>query len=325
MKEKKFLTVICSFIFVGLISVFSFASNEKNIYIKKTIDIYNINNKCFDNLINDKIDIIKFINAQNKISYSLIDGNDEYMLKSVIEQGKKIEEPVRYGLYNRIGKVPINKELIEFVSGKGIKDLILENGINGTIDKILIFYSPFSESMDIPPIILVNSEGINYFITIEYKLNNECTGYKYVYKFYTQKDFSKKYGIRHGSLKINNYNFEKGALLRNNGALIPVRSTIEGLGGRVLWNEESKELEIFCGNNSFIMATGKKFSLKKNGQQENLFLSRPGTICDFYYDIIDNRVYVNERAMEVILNSINYKVDVDLDKSDIYIKKIFKN
>ena len=191
MKEKNILMPILVFVFIVLMSIGAFASNS--VSMKNSIDVYRVSNKYFDDLVYGNINVKEFVDTQSKITYSLIDGNDEYMLKSVIEQGKKIEEPVRYGLYNRIGKVPINKELIEFVSGKGIKDLILENGINGTIDKILIFYSPFSESMDIPPIILVNSEGINYFITIEYKLNNECTGYKYVYKFYTQKDFSKKY------------------------------------------------------------------------------------------------------------------------------------
>lgn len=316
MKGEIFKTVICSFIFVVLISMFTYASNEK------TIEIYNVNNKCFDNLINGEIDTIKFFDTQNKIEYSVIDGNDEYAIKSVIEQGKKTEKTVKYGLYNRIGKVPINRELIEFVSGQGIKGLLSENGINGTLDKTLIFYSVFSDSMDIPPIILVNSEGLNYFITIEYKLNNDSSDYEYVYKFYNQKDFLKKYGIRYGSLKIDNNNFEKGVLFRNNGVLIFLRNTIENLGGSVLWNEESKELKIVCGNNSFTMTTGKNFSFKKNGQQENLFLSKPGTICDFYYDIVDDRLYVNERAMEVILNAINYKIDIDLDKAAIVIKKL---
>ena len=288
--------------------------------MKKDIDVYNINNKCFDDLIYGNTNITEFVNEQNKINYSLIDGNDEYMLKSVIEQGKKIEEPVKYGLYSRIGKVPINKELIEYVSGKEIKNLIEKNGVKGTVNKTLIFYSDFSESMDIPPIILVNSGGMNYFITIDYKLNNESTDYKYVYKFYNQKEFLKKYGIRYGSLKVNDKTFEKSILLRNNGALIPLRNTIESLGGNVLWNENSRELQIFYNNNEFTMTIGKNLSLKKNEAVENLFLNRPGTICDFYYDIVDDRLYVNERVMEVILSNINYKLYVDLDKSTVYIR-----
>ena len=40
---------------------------------------------------------------------------------------------------------------------KEIKNLIEKNGVKGTVNKTLIFYSDFSESMDIPPIILVNS------------------------------------------------------------------------------------------------------------------------------------------------------------------------
>ena len=177
-----------------------------------------------------------------------------------------------------------------------------------------------TESMDIPPIILVNSGGMNYFITIDYKLNNESTDYKYVYKFYNQKEFLKKYGIRYGSLKVNDKTFEKSILLRNNGALIPLRNTIESLGGNVLWNENSRELQIFYNNNEFTMTIGKNLSLKKNGAVENLFLNRPGTICDFYYDIVDDRLYVNERVMEVILSNINYKLYVDLDKSTVYIR-----
>ena len=318
MKEKNILMPILVFVFIVLMSIGAFASNS--VLMKNSIDVYRVSNKCFDDLIYGNINVKEFVDTQSKITYSLIDGNDEYMLKSVTEQDKKIEEPVMYGLYNSMGKVPINKELIEFVSGKGIKDLILENGINATIDKVLIFYSPFSESMDIPPIILVNIDGLNYFITIECKLNGESI--KCEYKFYNQKEFLKKYGIRYCSLNIDDNNFEKSVLLRNNGALIPLRNTIESLGGSVKWNEESKELKIVCGNNSFIMATGKKFSLKKNGQQENLFLSRPGTICDFYYDIVDDRLYVNERAMEVILNEIDYKLDVDLSTSTVYIKKM---
>ena len=283
MKVNKVLMLV--FVFVGLMSIVSFASNENNAFMKKDIDVYNINNKCFDDLIYGNTNITEFVNEQNKINYSLIDGNDEYMLKSVIEQGKKIEEPIKYGLYSRIGKVPINKELIEYVSGKEIKNLIEKNGVKGTVNKTLIFYSDFSESMDIPPIILVNSGGMNYFITIDYKLNNESTDYKYVYKFYNQKEFLKKYGIRYGSLKVNDKTFEKSILLRNNGALIPLRNTIE-----------------------------------KNNAVENLFLNRPGTICDFYSDIVDDRLYVNERVMEVILSNINYKLYVDLDKSTVYIR-----
>lgn len=318
MKVNKVLMLV--FVFVGLMSIVSFASNENNAFMKKDIDVYNINNKCFDDLIYGNTNITEFVNEQNKINYSLIDGNDEYMLKSVIEQGKKIEEPVKYGLYSRIGKVPINKELIEYVSGKEIKNLIEKNGVKGTVNKTLIFYSDFSESMDIPPIILVNSGGMNYFITIDYKLNNESTDYKYVYKFYNQKEFLKKYGIRYGSLKVNDKTFEKSILLRNNGALIPLRNTIESLGGNVLWNENSRELQIFYNNNEFTMAIGKKLSFKKNEAVENLFLNRPGTICDFYSDIVDDRLYVNERVMEVILSNINYKLYVDLDKSTVYIR-----
>ena len=118
MKVNKVLMLV--FVFVGLMSIVSFAYNENNAFMKKDIDVYNINNKCFDDLIYGNTNITEFVNEQNKINYSLIDGNDEYMLKSVIEQGKKIEEPVKYGLYSRIGKVPINKELIEYVSGKEI-------------------------------------------------------------------------------------------------------------------------------------------------------------------------------------------------------------
>ena len=87
------------------------------------------------------------------------------------KQGKKIEEPVKYGLYSRIGKVPINKELIEYVSGKEIKNLIEKNGVKGTVNKTLIFYSDFSESMDIPqsPYVLVEASLLReaYYLLVQ--------------------------------------------------------------------------------------------------------------------------------------------------------------
>ena len=88
----------------------------------------------------------------------------------------------------------------------------------------------------------------------------------------------------------------------------------------MLWNENSRELQIFYNNNEFTMAIGKNLSFKKNEAVENLFLNRPGTICDFYYDIVDDILYVNERVMEVILSNINYKLYVDLDKLTVYIR-----
>ena len=44
MKVKNVLMLI--FVFVGLMSIVSFASNENNAFMKKDIDVYNINNKC---------------------------------------------------------------------------------------------------------------------------------------------------------------------------------------------------------------------------------------------------------------------------------------
>lgn len=216
-----------------------------------------------------------------------------------------------YYITQRNTLFPINKEFNDFVTEESIMQTYLcGNGVTDNIEQIVVF-----EAAHIPLSILVKCNNGMFFVTV----NEEPTDAQNTFRFYTQKDYDKKYSKKTGALFVNGKDILNGKKtdIYFDYADIPLVKTLEALGGHICKSDVSNTV-ISVNGNEYILNNEKKQMYNVKNNDVNLLSSFTGG-GPYYMYILEGELYVDSSVFMAICSQIGIKVRIKIDNSEVVI------
>ena len=284
--------------------------------------VYSIDTSTFESFLEKPSEDVLAAGAGVAISsYYKSENNDDYIRKTITSDGEEEFNKVVEGMYERIGNLPVYDDLLNFICEKDkFQTYLGSNGVIGNIDNIVIVDVNAPEVCNVPVFMWIKADQSDYFITIELTYVSNETEYRYT--LYTISEFSDKYGYKDGVLKINDRVIDKDIYIKfqNSGVYMPFRTVMEALGAKIEWNPDTNSVNMVCNGKEYVLSIQNGLSLHEKGQPFDLLLPPPGSYGAYSYQIIDDRIIMDNRTMSVLVSLMKARIDVDYEglTVDIY-------
>jgi len=317
-KINKFKIAIISFIIVGVlistIAMCAFAAQAASEHQERDgVMVYRLGYDEFQNFIkHPSLEVLE--QESNAICvFTKLDTPTGLMQWKMINT-----DPVRVetSAVLRIGTLSVYSTFLDFVGSKEVlQEFLVENGIAGEVESAIIF-----EMQRMPVTIWAKMEQEDFFITVNEKFDDysHSNPSEYVYRLYSYLDYYDKFGIKDGKLFINGKDITEGNYVKvhYSGAYIPFRAIMENLGAKIDWDTENNEALLNCNGKGYILET-ETFSLVEVGTSVNILILPPGGY--YYCQIINDRIIMNDQAMQTIIRLMEAKINVNYDELAINI------
>lgn len=204
-------------------------------------------------------------------------------------------------------------DLIELSRKHLILEFLEQNGIKGIIEISPVIDALYPSEIEIPPVIWIKNEEQNFFITINFLLRDDLNTV-YWYQLYTHSQFKEKMSLKPGTLVINGEQISGDEYVRfqNGGVWIPFRTVMEKLGATVSWDADTNAVLIGYNGKRYYLQTKTRFSLYEEERPEkDFFAPPPGSTNPFSYQMINDRIFMDNKTMKMILLITGGKMEVD--------------
>lgn len=205
----------------------------------------------------------------------------------------------------------IEQELLDFMGNySNLEKYLSKHGVCDNIETLVCFEAP-----NTPVTIWVKTSSKNAFITINEKVNDN----PYVYRFYTNEKYCKKYGEKSASLIVNRNEVisEIPVSLYFKHAHIPLVMVLKELGATFDWQTDTyAKLEM---NQSVYYLDLTVPKLYESGKEnENLlYLVNGSPICLHPYE---KELLVDNVTLQMVCYQLGEKVNIKLNKNNLTVK-----